>query len=125
MFVVSATITVTTASPTRQPEPEHRGASDDRPTADALGTPVRDRATDFLLEREEEAGREDEDEDPERVQRGVVGLAERAEREDLEDVGGDTAHEQTGADGEGAFRKRSAGGFDQPLGALGHASVFS
>ena len=71
----------------REHETGGRGSSHDRPAADAPGPAVGDGAADLLLEREEEAGREHEHEDPEAVERGVVGLRQRPEREDLEAVG--------------------------------------
>ena len=67
-----------------------RGLPDDGAATLVVGAAVRDRAPDLLLEREEEPGRDDEQQDPEPVQRGVVGLGETAEREDLESVRGDT-----------------------------------
>ena len=78
----------------REQEREHRRRG--RPARRTTGPPPtprtragRDRAPDFLLERQEHAGREHEHEHPQRVERRVVGLAQSAEREDLEAVGGD------------------------------------
>ena len=45
----------------------HRGLADDRAAADARGAAVGDRPADLLLERQEEAGRDHEHEDPEAV----------------------------------------------------------
>ena len=75
----------------------------DRAAADAADPAGGDRAPDLLLERQEHPGREHEDEHPQRVQRGVVGLAQPAEREDLEAVGRDAGDREAGADREGAL----------------------
>ena len=81
---------------------------------------------DFLLEREEEPGRDDEQQDPEPVQRGVVGLGETAERKDLESVRGDTRDDETQTDRVRALGHRElASRLDHALCALGHARGFS
>ncbi len=111
------------ASPIVSQEPSTAARRTIGPPPIPWRSPVGDRAPDLLLEREEEAGREHEDEDPERVEGRVVGLAQGAERQDLEEVRRDARDEQTGADDEGALGEGAAGGFDQPLGALGHGWV--
>ena len=58
----------------------------ERPAADAQRASVRERPADFLLERLEEPGRDHEDERPEAVERGVLGVAQLARRQDLEAV---------------------------------------
>ena len=62
----------------REQRAERRRALDERTAADALRAAVRERAADLLLERLEEPGRDDEDERPEAVERGVVGRRELA-----------------------------------------------
>ena len=51
-----------------------RRLAHDRAAADARGAAVGDRPADLLLQREEEPGRDDEDEDPEPVEGRVLGL---------------------------------------------------
>ncbi len=90
-----------------QPADEHRagegGLADDRSPADTSRAPVGDRAPDLLLEREEEPGRDDEHEDPQTVEGGVLGFVEGLEREDLEGVGGDARDQEPDTDGVRAF----------------------
>ena len=59
---------------------EDRGPAHERPAADAHRAPVRERPADLLLERLEEPGRDDEDDRPEAVERGVLGVAQLARR---------------------------------------------
>ena len=95
---------------------EQRGPLDERPAADALRAPVRERPAHFLLERLEEPGRDDEDERPEAVQRGVAGVGELARGEDLEAVRREPDDDESSTDGVGAFGERSVlGGLDEPL----------
>jgi len=91
-------------------------APDDRAAADAVRAPRRERPADLLLDGQEDAGCEHEDEHPERVQRAVVGLAQAPEREDLEQVRRDARDRQTHADDDRALWQRECG--DQLLGAL-------
>ena len=99
-----------------------RGLADDRSTAERARPAVGDGASDLLLEREEEAGRHDEHEDPEPVERRVLRLGEALERQDLEAVRGDAGDQQAEADGVGAFGHwQLASGLDESLCALRHA----
>ena len=105
--------------------PPSRPARDHRTAAHAPGEPRRHRAPDFLLERQEDARREHEDADPQGVQRGVVGFAQPAEREDLEAVGGDTGDREPGADREGALGHHPARPLDRGRARRRHRRVDS
>ena len=76
------------ATPART-EPANAALRTTGPPPIAAAAAVGDRAAHLLLEREEEPGRDDEHEDPEAVERRVLGLVEALERQDLEAVGGD------------------------------------
>ena len=83
---------------------------------------MRERPADFLLERLEEPGRDHEDEGPEAVERGVLGVAQLARRQDLEAVRGDADDDQPAADRVGALGQRTVlGRTDQPLRSLCHS----
>ena len=79
---------------------EARGAVDERTAAEALGPPVGERPADLLLERQEEARAGDEDEGPERVERGVGLVRERLVRHDQEHVRGEGGDHEAAADRE-------------------------
>ena len=100
---------------------EQGGALDEWPATDALRAPVRQRPAHFLLDRLEEPRRNDEDERPEAVQRGVAGVGEPAGGEDLEAVRREPDDDESTTDGVGAFGERSVlGGLDEPLLTLCH-----
>ena len=86
---------------------EHRarpgGFAHDGPAADGPRAPVGDGAAHLLLERQEEARRDDEHEDPQAVERGVLRLGQALERQDLEPVRGDAGDDEAEADRIGAF----------------------
>ena len=83
--------------------------------------PVGDRPAHLLLEREEEPGRDDEHEDPQAVERRVLGLVECLEGEDLEAVRGEARDQEAEPDGVGAFGQRHlASSLDDALCALRH-----
>ena len=97
------------------------GALDQRTAADAVRAPVRQRAADLLLERLEQAGRDDEHDRPEDVERRVVGGREALGGDDLEAVRGQAEDDETDADRVRAFGHRQLlGGPDQPLSAFNH-----
>ena len=97
---------------------------DDRPATDVPAAPVGDRSSHLLLEREEEPGRDDEHEDPQSVERRVLGLVERLEGEDLEPVRREARDHQPEADRIRAFGQRHlAGRVDDALCALRHSQV--
>ena len=88
----------------REAAAQHARPAHDGRSADTVHATRRHRPPDLLLEREEDAGGQDEHDDPERVQRAVVELVQPAEREDLEGVRREPGHDQTRSDG-----KRSRG----------------
>ncbi|GIU88807.1 MAG: hypothetical protein KatS3mg009_3322 [Acidimicrobiia bacterium] len=105
----------------RQQPAEQRGASDERPSADAERAPVRERTAHLLLERLEEAGSDDEHDRPEAVEGGVALVGELAGGQDLEAVRGDARDDEAGADRPRALGERAVlGGRDQPLRAWSH-----
>ena len=104
---------------------EGRGPLHERGTADALRAAVRERPSDFLLQRLEEAGRDGEEDHPQPEERAVldgggpVRQLPVSERE--EGVGGDPADGDARADRVGAFRERQlASHSDDSLYAFGH-----
>ena len=98
-----------------------RGFLHNRPATDAPAATVGDRSADFLLEREEEPGRDDEHEDPQPVERCILGLVERLEGEDLEPVRRESRDHQPEADCVGTFGQRHlASSVDDALCALRH-----
>ncbi len=111
-----------TASDDRERQAERRGPFGHGAATDPAHAPRRDGAADLLLERQEDAGGEDEHEDPQRVQRRVVGLRQGAEPEDLEPVRRDARDHEPRADGEGALGQRLLGRLEESLSALGHGS---
>ena len=72
--------------------------------------PVRDGATEFLFERQEQARREGERHEPQRGERRELVGAADGDGADLEEgVGGETGEQQRDADGYGALGQRCAG----------------
>src|SRR4029077_5822551 len=64
-----------------------------------------------------------DDEDPQSVERGVLGLVERLEGQDLEPVGREARDHEAEADGIRAFRQRCfASSLDDALCALRHSA---
>ena len=101
---------------------EDRRPLHERAATDAERAPVRERAAHLLLERLEEAGRDDEDDRPQAVERGVTGVAELTRGEDLEPVRGDAGDDETGTDRVGPLGKRAVlGRVHQPLRSMCHS----
>ena len=104
MEVVAATMIVTSPSVDGEAEADHAGAPGHGSTADPVGAAgPRSRGRPPARAGRKIPGARTKTKTQSAFERAVVGLAEAAEREDLEQVGGDAGDGEPGADRERAL----------------------